>query len=57
MWHNEILCAQGFPEEKRLDQYEVIGKLGEGSFGVVFLAQHKFSKVNVAIKLMNKANI
>ena len=40
-----------------MSQYEMIGKLGEGSFGAVFLARHKFSGVKVAIKLMDKSVI
>ena len=57
LWHSEILRQQGFPEENRLDQYKVLGKLGEGAFGMVFLAQHKYSAVKVAVKIMNKALI
>ena len=50
-WHEEILTAQGF-FNKRIDQYEPLGKLGEGSFGVVILSQHKNSQVKVAVKVI-----
>ena len=39
-----------------MDQYEPLGKLGEGSFGQVVLAKHKFSGAKVAIKVINKEN-
>lgn len=55
-WHKEILTAQGF-YNKRIDQYEPLGKLGEGSFGVVVLSQHKFSQAKVAVKVIEKAKI
>lgn len=40
--YEEILTAQGFFHAK-IDQYEPLGKIGEGSFGVVVLSQHKYS--------------
>ena len=46
---------QGFIE--RLSQYTVLGKLGKGAFGIVVLAQHKYSEVKVAIKLIDKRQI
>ena len=55
-WHEEILTAQGF-FNKRIDQYEPLGKLGEGSFGVVILSQHKNSQVKVAVKVIQKTKI
>jgi len=39
-----------------MDQYEPLAKLGEGSFGQVILAKHKFSGAKVAIKVINKEN-
>ena len=55
-WHEEILKAQGYYED-RIDSYQPIGRLGQGSFGLVILAQHKNSKVKVAVKIINKAKI
>jgi hypothetical protein len=45
----EILKRQGFSENP-IEQYELIGLLGQGSFGTVLLAKHKLSSVKVAIK-------
>ena len=53
--HDMILHLQGFKE--RLSQYDVLGKLGEGSFGKVFLTQHKHSKVTYATKMVRKEAI
>ena len=55
-WHEDILTAQGF-FDKRIDQYEPIGKLGEGSFGVVVLSQHKYTQIKVAVKVIQKSKI
>lgn len=55
-WHDEILRLQGFLHS-RIDQYNAMGKLGQGTFGTVLLAQHKFSEVKVAIKLIEKKTI
>ena len=52
----EVLSLQGFSNE-RLNQYEVLNKLGEGAFGSVFKARHKLSKARYAIKLVNKQAI
>jgi len=41
MWNREILHFQGF--QNRIDQYVALGKLGEGTFGTVILAEHKYS--------------
>ena len=40
-----------------MNAYKLLGKLGEGSFGMVALAQHKNSGVKVAIKTIAKARI
>ena len=48
-----ILYLQGFNKE-RLSQYKVLGKLGEGAFGKVFLTQHTRSKVTYATKMVHK---
>ena len=55
-WHKEILSAQGYYEQ-RINQYEPLGKLGEGTFGVVILSQHKNSGVKVAVKVIQKGTI
>ena len=55
-WHQAILSAQGYFEQ-RINQYEPMSKLGEGTFGVVILAQHKNSGVQVAVKVIQKQTI
>ena len=55
-WHREILSAQGYFEQ-RINQYEPLSKLGEGTFGVVILSQHKNSGVKVAVKVIQKGTI
>ena len=55
-WHEEILTAQGYWQQ-RINQYEPISKLGEGSFGVVILSQHKNSGAKVAVKVIQKGTI
>ena len=55
-WHEEILTAQGFWEQ-RINQYEPVAKLGEGSFGVVILSQHKNTGAKVAVKVIQKGTI
>ena len=56
-WHREILRAQGFDPEHRIEQYESLGPLGEGAFGLVVLSQHKYSGVKVAVKIIGKGKI
>ena len=55
-WHNEILSAQGF-SNNRIEQYKILKNLGEGSFGRVVLAEHKFTALKVAIKFVSKQTI
>lgn len=40
-----------------MNQYQALGKLGDGTFGTVMLAQHLHSKAKVAIKFMSKEKI
>ena len=54
-WYELILQRQGFIPTNRFAQYEVLGQLGQGSFGTVVMARHKFSAVKFAIKVMSKA--
>ncbi len=35
--------------------FNVIGKVGQGTFAEVFLAEHKFDKALVTIKSINKS--
>ena len=37
-------------------KYKILSKLGEGSFGTVYLAQNKYTKEKVAMKEIKKAN-
>ena len=39
------------------DQYEIISKLGEGNFSIVYLSTHKLTKERVAIKVLDKTKI
>lgn len=56
-WYNTIQKAQGFDPEHHIEQYESLGPLGEGSFGIVVLSQHRYSGAKVAIKIISKARI
>ena len=42
--------------EKRISNYEIIDKLGEGTYGEVFKALDKTKNINVAIKKMRIEN-
>lgn len=56
--HQRILgfkASKGFKKIKKItDSYQLGKELGSGSFGSVRLAQHKASKVMVAIKIIKK---
>ena len=39
------------------DQYEIMSKLGEGNFSIVYLSTHKLTKERVAIKVLDKTKI
>ena len=55
-WHQNIVSAQGF-WQNRASQYTLLEMLGNGNFGTVTLAEHKFSKVKVALKAIKKTKI
>ena len=40
-----------------IDQYKLGEKLGEGTFGTVYLATHKLTKGKVAIKIIEKKKL
>lgn len=46
----------GLEPEPKLTDFEIIKELGSGSFGRVFLATHKVTKVDYAIKAIDKKN-
>ena len=46
--------SQGLEREPKISDFDVKKKLGRGSFGEVFLAQHKKTKAIYAIKAINK---
>ena len=48
--------AQGLEPEPKIEDFELIKRLGEGSFGVVNLMVHKITKAQYAIKIINKRN-
>ena len=52
-WQEDILRNQGFLQE-RLAQYELLGKIGQGSFGEVLAGKHKFSGKKITIKKIRK---
>ena len=54
--HREILQCQGF-FESRIEAYEPIKVLGEGSFGQVSLVKHRYSNKKFALKSIKKAKI
>ena len=52
----EILRCQGFIDS-RIEAYETLSVLGEGSFGKVALSKHRNSNYRFAVKSINKAKI
>ena len=47
---------KGLESEPQIKDFEIIKELGSGSFGRVFLARHKQTKVQYAIKAIDKMN-
>ena len=47
------VLAQGQPKGLIFGEYTVVDKLGEGGMGVVLLAQHRYLKRPVAIKVLH----
>ena len=43
--------------ESLLNDYTILEQIGEGGFAEVYLAQHNQSKLEVAIKVIEKKNI
>lgn len=50
--YSHIKQRQGF--DNLLDQYYMLGKLGNGSYGEVFQAKHKNILLDYAVKLVDK---
>ena len=48
--------AQGLEPEPKITDFNIIKELGAGSFGHVYLVTHKKTKVNYAIKAIDKRN-
>ena len=46
--------SKGLEPEPKLNDFIVIKELGSGSYGHVFLAQHKITQVKYAIKAIDK---
>ena len=47
---NEIYCQHALPLETMVQEYRIVGVLGAGSFGIVYIAENKFFKETVALK-------
>ena len=47
---------KGLESEPQIKDFDIIKELGSGSFGRVFLARHKQTKVQYAIKAIDKTN-
>ena len=48
--------AQGLEPEPKISDFNIVKELGAGSFGHVYLVTHKKTKVNYAIKAIDKRN-
>ena len=47
---NETHCQHALPLETMVQEYRIVGVLGAGSFGIVYIAENKFFKETVALK-------
>ena len=45
-----VICKMG----KFDNDYDIVGKLGEGSFGTVYKVRHKLLKIDRALKMIGK---
>ena len=47
-------CARSYAGDKFINQYQIIEKLGKGSFGKVKLIKHTETGETLAMKIFNK---
>ena len=49
-------ASKGLEHEPKITDFEIIKELGSGSFGNVYLVNHKETKAEYAIKAIDKRN-
>ena len=49
-------ASLGLEPEAKITDFEIIKELGSGSFGSVYLAKHKVTNAEYAIKAIDKRN-
>ncbi|MBD0400737.1 serine/threonine-protein kinase [Flammeovirga sp. EKP202] len=54
LYHSNIRILRFNSKIKKLGQFAIVEKIGEGGFGVVYKAEHALIKMPVAIKLLKK---
>ncbi|NME68804.1 serine/threonine-protein kinase [Flammeovirga aprica] len=54
LYHSNIRILKFNSKIKKLGQFTLVNKIGEGGFGVVYKAEHSLMKMPVAIKLLKK---
>lgn len=54
--HDQVINLQGFTNN-RIGQYRLLKWKAYGSFGEVFTCKHVNSKLNYAVKRINKGNL